>query len=51
MKDEKREIEVITGDGTDLNISTVYEHIKRDEDEINKKKKTNIVIPKGEKDK
>ena len=46
LNDEKREIEVITGDGNDLNISPVYEHIKSDDIPKNTKKKKNIVIPK-----
>ena len=27
-KEQKKEIQVITGDGADLNISPVYDHIK-----------------------
>lgn len=45
-KEEKKKIEVITGDGKNLNISPVYEHIKSDIKPDNNKKK-NIVIPKG----
>ena len=51
-KNPKKEIEVVNGDGKDLTISPVYEHIKSDDDQINKKnKKQNIVIPKGRSDK
>ena len=48
IKDEKREIEVVTGDGTELDVSPVYEHLNavkpktKDENEKNKK----IIIPK-----
>ena len=41
----KKEIKVINGNGDDLNISPVYEHIKSDEDSSIEKKK-NIIIPK-----
>lgn len=47
MSDEKKEIEVITGDGKDLEISPVYEHIKSDHIKEENEKK-NIVIPKGQ---
>ena len=42
---EKKEIEIIQGDGSELNISPVEDHIN---DLVNKKKKidkNNIVIP------
>ena len=45
-KKEKKEIKVINGDGSDLNISPVYEHITSDTPSYNRKKE-NIVIPKG----
>ena len=51
-KNPKKEIEVVNGDGKDLTISPVYEHIKSDDDQINENnKKQNIVIPKGRSDK
>ena len=42
--DDNRKIEVVNGDGKDLDISPVYEHIEiqRPKEE---KKKDNIVIP------
>ena len=44
----EKEIEVVSGDGNDLKISSVYEHIKFDNtQEETKKKKKEIVIPKG----
>ena len=50
MSEEKKEIEVITGNGKDLNISPVYDHIKIDTNN-NREKKKDIVIPKSSKDK
>ena len=45
--DEKKKIEVVTGDGKDLDISPVYQHleVEKPKDE----KKENIVIPKEKK--
>ena len=42
--DEKKKIEVVTGNGSDLDISPVYNHIK---DVIPKKKNTkkDIIVP------
>lgn len=46
----KKEIKVENGNGKELNISTVYEHIKnkesQDQDNASNKKR-DIVIPKG----
>ena len=50
-EEEKKEIEVISGDGKDLNISPVYEHIKSDNVPNSDNKKKDIVIPKGKSDK
>ncbi len=50
-KKQKKEIQVINGDGTDLNISPVYDHIKSSHTPSNDKKKEDIVIPKGSSDK
>ncbi len=46
--DEKKKIKVVNGDGKDLDISPVYNHIdvEKPKDE---KKKENIVIPKEKK--
>ncbi len=47
IKDEKKEIEVITGDGTNLEFSPVFDHLNaakpKPKDEDDKKKK--IIIP------
>ena len=51
---EEKQIKIVSGNGKNLDISTVYEHIKKDnelndENNQNNKKKT-IIIPKGESD-
>lgn len=45
MNDERKKIEIIPGDGTDLEISPVYDNldIQKPEEDTNTKK--NIVIP------
>ena len=47
-KEEKKEIEVVNGDGSDLDISPVYEHIDAGKPKNQDNKPKNIVIP-GEK--
>ena len=45
--EENKELEVVSGDGTNLDISPVYEHLNNS---IPKNKKpTNIVMPKEKK--
>ena len=51
---DKKQIKIVSGNVKDLNISSVYEHIKKDtkiddENKNNNKKKT-IIIPKGQSD-
>lgn len=47
IDDENKEIEIVTGDGTDLDVSPVYNHLNvvkpkpKDENDKNKK----IIIP------
>lgn len=43
-EEEKREIEIITGDDSELNISNVYDHLNLDRARNNPEKK-NIIIP------
>ena len=51
-KESKKEIQVITGNGKDLTISTVYEHIKNNTNiQDEKEEKKEIIIPKGSSDK
>ncbi len=44
--EEKKDIEVVSGDGSNLNISPVYEHLKAGKPSTSEKKPTNIVVPK-----
>ena len=47
---ERNEIEVVTGDDSELEISTVYDHLNLDKVRENPEKK-NIIIPEVKKDK
>lgn len=50
-KDEKKkEIDVVSGDGSEIEISPVYDHIILERPNKNEKKE-NIVIPKEKKEK
>lgn len=49
-KEEKKEIEVVSGDGSNLDISPVYEHINVAKPKNRDKKPKNIVIPGQKKD-
>lgn len=44
--EEKKKIEVITGDGSDLNISPVYEHLNVAKPKSSKEKTTHVIVPK-----
>lgn len=46
---EKKDIEVVSGDGSEIEISPVYDHIILDKPKKNEKK-GNIVIPKENKE-
>ena len=46
-ENNKNDIEVVSGDGTDIIISSVYDYVKIDDENENSNKK-NIVIPKGQ---
>lgn len=43
--EEKKKIEVVTGDSSKLDISPVYEHLKDSKPQTSDKKPKNIVIP------
>ena len=49
MSDNKK-IEVVSGNGKNLKISPVYEHLEIEKPKKDKAKKNNIVIPKVKKD-
>lgn len=44
-KDDKKEIEIISGDGSNLDISPVYEHINAAKPKGKDKKTKNIIVP------
>ena len=47
-KENKKEIEIVSGDGSNLDISPVYEHLNAAKPKNNNNKPKHIVIP-GEK--
>ena len=48
-KKKNKDIDIVTGDGSDLNISHVYDHITLEKQE--KKNNEEIIIPKEKKNK
>lgn len=48
-KDDKKEIEVISGDGSNLDISPVYGHINAAKPKSKEKNPKNIIVPKNKK--
>ena len=42
---EKKEIEIVNGDGSNLDISDVYNHIDGTKPKSSEKKPKNIIIP------
>lgn len=44
-KQDKKEIEIVSGDGSNLDISPVYEHINAAKPKNKHNKPKNIVIP------
>ena len=49
MSDAKKNIEIVNGDGSNLDISHVYDHLNSGKPKCNDKKPKNIVIPKSPK--
>ena len=49
MDDNKKEIEIVSGDGSDLDISPVYEDIQDLRPKSNDDKPKDIIIPKSNK--
>ena len=49
-KENKKEIEIVNGDGSNLDISPVYEHIEAGKPKNKDQKPKNIIVP-GEKKK
>lgn len=50
MSEKKKDIEIINGDGSNLDISNVYDHINAGKPKSNEEKPKNIIIPKSTKD-
>ena len=46
--EEKKELEVVSGDGSNLDISPVYEHLNDVKPKSTKDKPKNIVVPKSQ---
>lgn len=51
MSENKKNIEIVNGDGSNLNISPVYEHLNSGKPKCNDNKPKNIIIPKIKKKK
>jgi len=49
MSENKKELEIVNGDGSNLDISHVYDHLNTSKPKCNDKKPKNIVIPEGHK--
>jgi hypothetical protein len=47
--EEKKNLEVVSGDGSELNISPVHDHLNAAKPKSATEKPTNIVIPKEKK--
>ena len=45
MSEEKKRIEIVDGDGSNLNISGVYDHLNSGKPKSSDDKPKNIVIP------
>ena len=46
MSEERKNIEIVSGDGSNLDISPVYEHLNAGKPKSTDKKPKNIVVPK-----
>lgn len=49
MSENRKELEIVNGDGSNLNISHVYDHLNTSRPKNNDKNTKNIVIPKEQK--
>ena len=50
MSENKKNIKIVDGDGSNLDISHVYDHLNPGKPKCDEKKPKNIVIPKSNKD-
>lgn len=46
MSENKKNIEIVDGDGSNLDISHVYDHLNSSKPKCNEKKPKNVIIPK-----
>ena len=51
MSENKKNIKIVNGDGSNLNISHVYDHLNTGKPKCNDEKPKNIIIPKSNKEK
>lgn len=49
MSENKKKIEIVNGDGSNLDISHVYDHLNTTKPKSSDEKPKNIVIPKEQK--
>ena len=49
MEEDKKKLEIVSGDGEDLEISPVYEHLNTVKPKFDSKPK-NIIVPKSKED-
>lgn len=49
--EEKKDLEIVSGDGSNLNITPVYDHLNAVKPKTNDKKPRNVVIPEEKKKK
>lgn len=49
MSENKKELEIVNGDGSNLDISHVYDHLNTSKPKSSDEKPKNIVIPKEQK--
>ena len=50
MSENKKNIEIVDGDGSNLDISHVYDHLNSGKPKCDEEKPKNIIIPKSNKD-
>ena len=51
MSENKKNIEIVNGDGSNLDISHVYDHLNTGKPKCNDEKPKNIVVPEEHKNK
>ena len=50
MNEDKKDVEIVDGDGSNLNISHVYNHINPGKPKCDEDKPKNIIVPKPTKE-